>query len=1170
MTANLAGSVTDASGAVIAGAKVTIKSLDTGSTRTDATDSKGDYSFSLLPVGRYALKVEAAGFKSYSVTSFDIHVGDQARLDARMTIGGVSETIEVTSGQAVLQTEDATVGNTLTGGSVEDLPLNGRNIMNMVTLTAGVQGQTSNGNLSYGSGGRVEDRRTGDTVSANGKSQELNNSEVDGFDNNDRAEGLVGLRPSIDGIQEVKVDTSSYAAENGRTAGAITNIITKSGANTVHGSAYEFLRNDVFDSWDYFAKHDSGVPGFHKPELRLNEFGGSLGGPIKKNKTFFFADVEEDRKVSSLIYPIQLPSSAELTPTAMSNSSQTCYDFSDAGFVDMASGNSYECAPVGSIALNYYQLFPASRAVPVAGSGASAQYQDVYFEPNLVQNSTTIDGRLDHRFTDKDSFFARYAYNPVSTGYPGPLPKAEGVYPNGNLQSAPSSENETAQQMQLTFTHIFNDHTIGELKAGYMRFNNQAQPQNFSLSTPADQTMGFPAGTYDIPGLPSSYGMTSQNMGGNTDSAFLGDAPSVPYRNVSNNYQILGSLTYTRGEHNLKFGASDIFRHFAYFQTGFSSGMFIEFANAPFESLLEDAPQIIARMNEMIQPMYMTSEPSLYAMDDWRITPSLTLNLGLRYEIFTPYSEAHGLYSNFIPETGSGSYFICGAQTAACTGKIDSRLGVKTDYKDISPRVGFAYSVMPKTVVRGAFGISYFPADVGNVAGGPNLVQMENAPYYFNYFSAPYPGGQCPSFEGTQSSCTGPNLRPGGPPQAVIGLPIPQEFALNMTPAQDSDTGTATGSWQDNTQISSLYYKDLNTRSSYVEQFNVSLQRQFGPHSITLAYVGDIGQALLRQTNADEPSTPGATAMVYGNPAGCNPGGCMTNSNTGAASSITHTFNGASEHYDAMQLVYSLKASNNLTVGANYVWAHALTDATFGATNQTAGILTDNRQYDFGNSDLDVRQRVTGHASYALPFANSAHGLTAVLAKGWQVNALGYFQTGMPFTVTSAAAIPSAGCPCDPTVTFLVDNSPVTVSSGYSGGAYIELPNERTDRPNSTGHTKLSNHGPAEWFDTKAFSPQTPGTLGNSGVNQVVGPPDRRVDVSVMKDFEVRESTKLQFRAECFNLTNTENFALPVYQLTNWDPTGSYPATTNGFGSISSTAFSENPRQFQFALKLLF
>jgi hypothetical protein len=1116
MTADVLGTVTDPAGAALANAKVTVRNLGTNDVRTGATNDRGDYTFNLLPIGHYSMRVEATGFKSYQVKDFQISVGDRARLDAKLQVGAVTESVLVTSEEAALQTDQATVGSTVDEKSVQDLPLNGRNFMGMVDLTAGVQGETASGSYSYLAGGRSDDRRTGDTISANGMSEQLNNNEVDGFDNNDRAEGNIGLRASMDGIQEVKVDTSSYSADSGRTAGAITNVITKSGSNSLHGSAYEYLRNDKIDSWDYFAKQAAGAK---KPELRLNEFGGSIGGPIIKNKTFFFGDIEEDRLIQGITYPVQVPTLQEET-----KKSDGCYDFSDAGGSD-------DVCPVGTIAANYWSLFPAPNTTPTGNS-----VDNYYASPNKVQNSTTIDARLDHQFNPNNLFFARYAYNPVSTVYPGPFPKntALGIFPNGNLQSAPGNAQATAQQLQLTYTHIFNERMIGELKAGYTRVNIQSLNPNFGLD--ADSKLGYPAGTYDIPGLPSTNGMTSISFGSNADSAYVGDPPSEPIHNKSNNYQYMGTLTYNRGAHNFKFGASTIRRQIQFVQTGFPAGFYIMIGSTPaenFQDALQDLPGIVLRMVEMIQPLYETSEPSFYALDNWRVSNSLTLNLGVRYEIFTPYSEAHNQYTNFDLNTLS---FITGG-----------KLGVKTDYKDFTPRIGFAQSFNKNTVLRGAFGMSYFPPDVGNVGNGPNLVQMANPPYFFNYGSSPGPGGECPTFEGTQSSCyTG---SPGAPGflRTVVGLPMPTEYPIS--------------GWLTNNQITEVFAKDLNLRSSYLEQWNLSLQREFGANSVTLAYVGNTGHALLRQVNADVPSPVACAVNDPLNP--CDTPALVYSQSTVAGSGvgpsvnqIIRTYNGSSESYHALQLVFNRRAARGLTVGANYVWAHGLTNATFGRSNISAGILTNDSHYDYGNSDLDVRNRVTFHATYDLPFAASAHGLNAVLAKGWQANAIGYWQSGMPQTVISQAVLANG-------LSYI--NLPYVTGGGAN---LIE-----GDRPNSTGHTKLSKASVSKWFDTSAFSPQPVGTAGNEGVNQVPSPPDRRLDFSMIKDFAVHENLKVQFRAECFNITNTENFTQPTAIFTAWttnDSGQTVPSTSNGFGSVNATAFSENPRQFQFALKLLF
>jgi hypothetical protein len=1137
-TADVVGTVTDSAGAALPNAKVTIRNLGTNDVRNAASNDHGDFSFNLLPNGHYTLKVEAPGFKTYTYKDVSLSVGDRTRLNAKLEVGAVTESVSVTADEAAaLKTDDASVGSTLDEKAVQDLPLNGRNFMGLVNLAPGVTTGSGNGNWSQTSGSQSYDRRTGDSISANGKSEQLNNNEVDGFDNNDRALGLMGLRPSMDGIQEVKVDTSSYAAESGRTAGAVTNVITKSGTNKFHGSAYDYVRNDMFDASDYFATK--------KPKLRLNQFGGSIGGPVQKDKTFFFFDIEEDRQIMGLTYTTTIPTQVQLDSVKTGIA-----DFSEVPVCPPGPPNCDASAmvpgpkiPVTSqLVKNYFSLFPSPN------TNASGMLTDNYTSsPNLTQYTTTLDARVDHKFKNSDLLFGRYAYNPVTTVYPGPFPynTALGVNPNGNLTAAPSNAKATSQQLQLTYTHLFSSSLIGEVKAGYSRINISSLPFNYGSSTPADEKMGFPdASAYNIPGLPMTNTMAAVMLNGNqTDSAYLGDAPSTPYWNKSNNFQYSGSVNWTKGKHNFKFGGGVIQRQMVYNQTGFAQAMFITVPTPPygnaFMNLAADSPTAEARQVQMVLPLYLTSEPSFYAQDSWRVNQTLTLNLGIRYDVFTPYSEKHGKYSNFDLSTLS---FICGKITDNCTGKESSTIGLKTDYKDFSPRIGFAQTIGANMVVRGAFAMSYFPADIGAMAGGANLVQNENPPYYFVYNSGPT-SGVCTAYDG-------PGIATSAKTCALSFGP----FAGMQLPEQGLVTPYAVSTAQalNNQQVTSVTAKDPNLRASYLEQWNLSLQRQFGSNSITLAYVGDNGRRLLGSVNAD-----GASAAP--GPCAANDASCPTTSYVYTAAqvgpyitNIGKVYNRNSENYNAMQLVFSRTAAKGLDLGANYVWAHGVGTNTAGKSNATAGFFPNNPKFDYGNQDLDVRQRVTFHGSYSLPFAANAKGLLGQVAKGWKTNLIAYWQSGMPFTVIDNTTIAGGG-PGNPS----------------GGNCYTDVYGCGADRPNVIGKTKLSNPSLKEWFNTSAFQAQPIGTVGNEGVNQIVGPSDRRLDLSLEKNFALREGMSVQFRAESFNITNTANFGPPQNTFYSVDTNG-IATTANSFGKITNTAWGENPRQLQFALKFLF
>jgi hypothetical protein len=1094
-------------------AKVTVTDLGTSATRTAATNDSGEYIFSLLPNGKYSIKVESKGFKTYEVKNFALSTGDRLRMDAKLETGAVTEKVEVTAAGAALQTDSSTVGSTVEEKSVQDLPLNGRNYIDSILLQPGINAgfgteQSGTGSSASLGSGTPSDRRPSSTIIANGQADSLNNHMIDGFDNNERSMGIIDVRPSLDGIQEMKVDTENYRPEYGRTAGGVIDVITKAGTNDFHGSVYEYFRNDIFDATGYFATS--------KPEVRLNEFGGSIGGPIKKGKTFFFADIEEDRI-------IQGTANVETVPTTFERENPG--DFSDlfptvhAGPptcgtpggppMDQPPCNQPVIVPTGmlnSIAMEYFNLFPMPTNTNFASNYTS--------NTNNTQYGTTVDGRIDHRFTSNDLIFARYAYNPVDSENPGPFPqdKATGIWPIG----ASGASDTTSQNLQLDYVHIFNAALLMDLKAGYSRINVAATPMNYGKGV--NNTLEIP--NVYVPGIPGTDTLAAMDT---ATWANLGDGIQTPYFNKSNNYQYSGALTYTRGTHTFKLGSGMIRRQTSIFQDSVGGGGFYLFASTPPFGL--DSANFLAgdafglvRQNQLDNPLFESWEWNLYAQDDWRLNSKLTLNLGVRYDIFTPITEAHGQYANYDPSTisstpadnGSNNW-ICGSadSSAGCTGPTSATIGVKTDYADIAPRIGFAYSITPKTVLRGGFGTSYFPADVGaeTQARPPvGILQNQNIPYVFTYANIGSPG----------ITLTGGPVVP-----SVIDL----------------------SSYVTNPNVTSVSVKAKNLRSSYVEQMNLFLQREIGANTITLGYVGVIGNDLLRTINLEQPEAPGA-----GNPAP----NYVYASQLPLMTTMLENYNGSASNYSAMQLIATRRFTKGLSLNANYTYSHGLADG-LGMTD------TDNAHVDYGNSNYDVRHRVAVSGNYELPIGTDATGIKEVALKGWQVNGIFHWQTGLYQTIISEAGQPaSPNAPPGPT------------------NLYINIPGVSDERPDQIAPTKLSHPTPAEWFNVDAFTPQTVGTIGSERANQVVGPPDRRLDLSLMKNFALIEGLKLQFRAECFNVPNIVNFGRPNGTSTAWVegsngelvPAGA--AEGSVFGTITSWASGEYPRQFQFALKLLF
>jgi hypothetical protein len=659
-----------------------------------------------------------------------------------------------------------------------------------------------------------------------------------------------------------------------------------------------------------------------------------------------------------------------------------------------------------------------------------------------------------------------------------------------------------------------------DLKAGYTRINIATVSWNYGKG--ASDKLGIPGA--HIPGMPQTDGLMNTYLatGAWNDP---GDANSVPQINKNNAFQYGGSLTYNRGTHTFKVGGGLIRRQVDPWSDDFIDGFFI-FANAPFSSaqanFLTGHPLGTLRGNAIIQPGYRTWEPSVYAQDDWRVTRKLTLNMGLRYDIFTPFTEVQNRYTNYVPSSES---FIQGSTSPT--------IGVATDHSNFAPRFGFAYTVTPKTVVHGAFGISFFPPDLGLISGGGgaapvSVVNNANPPWTYSYS----------------------NFGPGSFGPVFTGPPVP--------------TASSLINWQSNNNITLLNAKSLGLSSSYAEQMNLAAQREIGANTVSLNYVGVMGRQLLHTVNAQTPDPPGA--------------GVKTPSYHYAdlpfISTINYTNNGASSNYNAMQVVYVRRNTKGLTLNANNTWAHGLDD-TDGGTGNPGPSTPSNPHADYGNSGLDIRQRVAVSGSYDLPFAKSAHGLESVLLKGWQVTGLYYWQTGLPFTVTSKANMSQA------------DVAALCPDTCTSGIAFMNVPGVSVDRPNydpSKVDIKYAaskmNGNFRQMINMAAFHPQTPGTVGNQAPGQIRGPRDRKADMGIHKEFPLFESMKLQFRAECFNITNTPNFNIATnFSIAAWTTdatTGAVgPASVpilqgSTVGNISDTAANENPRQFQFALKLLF
>lgn len=1132
-TAEIVGTVTDNSGAVVIGAQVTVKNLGTNVARSMATNASGNYVFTFLPVGVYSVTVELTGFKTFTAPSVTLAAGDRARVNASMQLGDVKESVEVVAESAgALQTDTSTIAGLVTNRAVQDLPVNGRNFITLVQLTPGATESREN---SLSGGTRPDDRRQTSAVSVNGQPEVLNNYMLDGLDNNERLIGTIGVKPSIDALQEVKVQTSLYPADVGRTGGGVINMVTKSGTNTFHGSLFEFLRNDKFDARDFFNVPQAGNPlAGVKPEYRQNQFGGSIGGPIIKNKLFFFGDYEGLRIVQGRTGQTTLPTPCELGRAGcegvtqlgnFSDMKSVIYDVTTNPATPFAN-NIVPLSRINSISTKYAALIPTPAATSCSAANANCQFVS---NPLRTQGANTFDIRGDYHFSEKDTLYARHSFNNTTGLVPGllPLVNVDGmtVAPGGTSSQLlyPGPNTQRQQQLGAGYTHVFTPTLLMQANFGFLKSSTQSLPVNWGV----DVNKAFGGPNVNNSEETSGLANVTFNDGGyvNGTSGGLGDYMWLPLRYWDNTFQVIDNLTWVRGSHSFRFGGNIVRRLVDNFQSRWSKAQFTFSAQQTnsteggpggsggnsFASFLLGYPYDQRRELQLVEQYYQFWEFGGYVEDDWRATPWLTLNLGLRYDIYTPETEANNNLSTFDPQVPK---VLAGGQYIQAGKDGRSRSIVNTEYTHFQPRLGLAATLGRGFVLRGGFGMTYYPTQMTSMAS------MKNPPLLYNWL---------------QST-----------PLGVLGA-APPTWGVNMPDPTPSSTCLVAACGA--TSVTSVPAPfALDYRDSRMFQYSVTVEKEIVGNVLSVAWVGNKADRLSRVVpNGDLPNPPmtaggcGVTSTItLPNP--CQP---YYNAIPLVASLNNYNTHDGTSNYNALQVTFQRRFSKGLTASGNYTWAHALNNTgspNGGPQASLIGLWPSNWQtYDYGNSEFDIRHRVALTANYELPFAKSLKGPAGLIASGWQVNGIYSYLTGQPFEVRDAK--PQSNI-------------------GYSA-----------DRPNALPASSSFGSTLDQFFDTSAFAMQAWGTPGNEGRSPLHGPSQRRLDISVFKDFPIKEGMKLQFRCEMFNITNSPSFAVPGISISGWtstNPATAVPTQAGNFGKITSTSQFYTPRDIQFALKLLF
>jgi hypothetical protein len=1178
-TGSFSGNVIDKSGSAIPEAAVVVTSQGTGLVRDGKADNAGHYLIPLLPVGTYSVRVDAAGFQSAESKGLYLQVDEAREINFSLVPATVVTSVAVSSYAVAVETANPSLGQVITSQEVADLPLNGRDFVQLATLTAGATSET-NPNSFFTQGADSEVAARGSfSLSVGGSRPNSTDWLLDGVDNNELTAGGIGIFSSIDDIQEFKVLTYTYSAEYGSRAGPTVLVSTKSGTNDIHGSLFEFVRNTDLDAKSYFA------PDVEK--FNLNQFGGSVGGPIIKNKTFFFVDAEQKYQRHGIPFTGLVPSLAMRTgdfsadpwgntlsglqianPNMIGASTSTSV-YPNVYFQCDGSGNPL---PAGSNGLQAQgtpcNKIPASLIDPIGqamlniyptnlvNSGNSASGYNYVNEPVRTLNETKFDVRLDHTLSTKDNLFGRFSYDQAGSFVPGGAPKLAEANAFG------SNENliNHGRNIGIGWNHVFSPSILNQATLGYDRiFDYIASQDNYTCES---AILGIPGADLgcSVSGTPNSSAPYSEGLvSAEVTSGYwaLGDRGYSPFQGGTNIYSFKDDLDLIRGKHEIHTGIDIRVNQMNVGTAAFGSGFWLVGTLGNFTGLGSapgnpEADLLMGIVGGAIHDQTYSGAVTgrrwniirPFVEDDWRVTSSLTLNLGLAWDLTTPITEVHNRMADYIPSLTGGQLLIAGKNGVSRSAGINM-------FKDAyEPRLGLTWKVRgsDKTVLRLGFGI-YHDSSWNQGAQGlwqnpPNLGESDT--FNSGCVSA---SSYCAATLG-QSVAYAPATTSGGFPL----LPTPQDVT--------SFEGT-------------YVYQPTNFQPGRVHQYNANVERQLpGNVLLTAGYAGSVGGHILVIGNGINVNSPSACGMVTGYSIGCLPGGApYAYTNTFTFYGNDANFNNAllfgdvgKTHYNSAQLKaetktpkYGLYALFAYTYSKTY--DNGLSDGLGSELSAPYFPLPNWQNLDWALSQINLDQSFTGSVIYDLPFG---HGKQ--FGSGWNgaTNAiLGNFQLTLIERISSGFPVP------------LIDSHNASGTAFNSGGDSYNL-----NRPNQVPgcNPYAANHSQHQWLNTSCFAApgqivagvNVGGELGNASRVPVVGPDFVNTDFSLIKKIALpRRDMGLDFRAEFFNLFNHTQYGMPGNDL-GVATTNSLGVITsaNGFGTVGSTV--NNPRLIQLALKLSF
>jgi carboxypeptidase family protein len=968
VSGTILGTVRDQSGAALPGARVTVTNAGTSLSRTVISDAKGEYTAPSLPPGNYTVAGELSGFKTVMLSNVRVGVDQKVRIDLGMELGQLTESVTIQAEVPLVQTNSSELGTTVQEEQIKTLPLNGRNFVSLTRTVPGVLRGIPGSNID-GAGSLAW--RASAAFSANGQRPRDNNYMLDGVDNNETWLQTVVIFPSVDALEEFKMQTSTYSAEFGRSMGGVVNLQLKSGTNAFHGSGYEFLRNDRFDANNFF-NNRAGRP---RGDLSQHQFGATLGGPIVKDRTFFFVDYQGQRITSGQTFLSTVPS-AKMRAGDFSEINRVIYDpVTRQPFP----GNVIPQDRWDPAARNVLgQLIPEPNTGGTRGSNGQT-INNFLINPNLERQDNQFDVKVNHRLSAGNNFFVRYSYEKTHRFLPATLPHGD-----AGVTFGAGTGDITAQGVAFNDTHSFSDSWLNEFRFGWTSIKIRNNPLDFGENLASK--VGIPG--VNLNDVTSAFSQITFQQGGMRN---LGSNGNVPLITNQNDFQIFDNVTRVKGRHTMKAGASLTLRsreilnadlivgqfRFSQDQTsncsGITSGCTLNsstgFDLASFllgYSNLKDRRLFDAGTYTEKRP-----EWGAYVQDDFRVTPKLTLNLGLRWDVFVPWVEIEDRQSNFDVTTGQ---FVIASPDAVMGGVKVGRYLQTYSKKDFGPRLGFAYDVdgSGKTIARGGFGVFW-----NFTPGGTSSSKAQNQPFLQAT---------------TLTSTLGTNLR------LQDGFPAPPGVHPELL-----QQGTTR----------SIFDRDF--RDGYTLNWNFNVQRQLGRnYLVEVAYVGSRGRQFALKSDPNQaPPTVGVTNQDVNRPFIKIQPGLRTLGQLQSKGTLD---------YHGLLVKFQRRFANGFSFLNAYTYGQAI---DLNSDNDGTVTLTNifNPGYNRGPSDYDVKHTFSSSWIYEVPFGRESK------LGGWHLGGLLYLRSGLPFTVTQSGTMLSTG---------VTNNRPDRVATGTIGDPTIE------------------------------------------------------------------------------------------------------------------------------------